>query len=97
MPNQPQWISTPLTYENLHGKTVAYRIFNELNEFKEGKGKFDVTERPGFDELKRIEIIDVSAIGNQGTSVTYFIPQMSVTKIIKNPPGSDCDFSFFLC
>ncbi len=89
-----EWINCkPWLVENLHGKSVAFKLVTILEGPIVGKGKFDAWKRG--DGLVKIRIIT-----HPEESTTYaseelrvYIPQRGVQFIKKLPPGSATDFS----
>ena len=96
MSSEPQRIETDWSADDLQNETVAFRIITEDNQAIYGKGSFDLIDRPSVDKLKRVEIVVNTFDGFKGTTTRYFIPQNAVDKIVRNPVGSDCQFSLFL-
>jgi hypothetical protein len=81
------------TAAELKGKTVDVHIPVQGGGTYDGEAKFDA--RQNEDGLVQIAVIysvwerDMSSV----KGMTVFVPSESFDKIVKNPPGSKCEFS----
>lgn len=86
------WFKSPFTAAELKGKSVQFRVPLEQGGILEGIGKFDaVQDGRGYIQVA-IDYVKIQHNAAEATKV--YIPVEEGGKIVRNPPKSQCEFSF---
>jgi|SRR6185312_15631044 len=87
-PNQPS--PCPFKVADLKGKTVKFRVPMDPSGVLEGIGTFDAREHQGRIQvaINYVQMSNQGALGNR-----IFIPTEELHNIIRNPSGSEADFT----
>jgi len=86
------WFKSEFTAADLKGKAVQFRVPLEQGGILEGVGKFDAAQDARGYIRVAIVHVQMSREGAVGSKV--FVPVEEASKIVRNPPGSQCEFSF---
>ena len=88
------WVVGQFTADDLNKKTVEYSFSNKRGKVTRGKGTLVAAARGC---LMRVSILGeswTSMDGNTGTAMAYLIHRSEAGKLVRNPAGSPCEFSF---
>ncbi len=86
------WFKSQFTAADLNGKSVAFRAPLEQGGIAAGDGQLQAAQdKRGW---IRVVIIHVQMTAQGAVGGKIFVPVEAASKIVRNPPGSKCEFSF---
>ena len=86
------WFKSQFTAKDLKGKSVQFRVPLEQGGVLDGVGQFDAAQDArGF---IRVAIVHVQMQRDRAVASKVFVPVEAADKIVRNPDGSKCEFSF---
>jgi hypothetical protein len=85
------WFQSRFTASDLNGKSVAFRVPLEQGGILEGEGRFNANQDARGWIRVAIDYIKMTQQGAFGARV--FVPTEAAESIVRNPPGSKCEFS----
>jgi hypothetical protein len=93
--NNPQdWIRSKFTVADLHQKTVEYSLRGEDGHTYLGEGRLIAIAKG---DLMRVRIMYQQGMAKDMSHVSagvFIIPGSDAARLVRNPPGSKCEFSF---
>ena len=94
MTDPQDWIIGEFTADDLNKKTVEYSFCNKHGKVTRGKGTLVAAARGC---LMRVSILGeswTSKDGNTMTGMAFILLWNEAGKLVRNPAGSSCEFSF---
>ena len=88
------WFKSQFTAADLKGKTVQFRVPLEQGGILEGDGKFDAAQDSRGYIRVAIDYVYMDYKESCAKGTRVFVPVEEAAKIVRNPAGSKCEFSF---
>ena len=88
------WFDSKFTVADLNRKSVAYRLLEDNGEIQSGEGTLIAASRGN---LMRVHIALAPVIPRGNSPITmdmFIIPGSNAANLVRNPPGSKCEFSY---
>jgi len=93
MSDPQDWIGSPFTIADLHGKTVAFSFRGEDGHIYAGEGRLIAVARG---DRMRVRIVREQGVFQGGAHVfvkAHIIFGSDSAKLVRNPSGSKCEFA----
>lgn len=88
------WIVSKFAVADLHGKTVEYALRGEDGHTYAGEGFLIAVSRGNRMRVRIKYHAGIAPDGSHGFASAFIIPGSDAPKLVRNPSGSKCEFSF---
>lgn len=86
-----QWCKSQFTADELNGKSVEFTIPLDVGGTATGIGTLEAKQNP--QGLIAVRIIQQFLTHKDASVQMFFVPVEDMPKLVRNPEGSQCEFS----